>query len=76
MPVKRSVKKRNRCYVCFLGCNLERIKAVSKSLRNETIELKVAINLLKSLSEFFKSQRDLFDDYEEKASRIVGETQY
>ena len=55
---------------------LERINAVSKSLQNETIELKVAINLLKSLSEFLKSQRDLFDEYEEKASRIVDETQY
>ena len=36
----------------------------------------MAINLLKSLSEFLKSQRDLFDEYEEKASRIVDETQY
>ena len=36
----------------------------------------MAINLLKSLSEFLKSQRDLFDEYEEKASRIVDETRY
>ena len=60
----------------FWAVILERINAVSKSLQNETIELKVAINLLKSLSEFLKSQRDLFDEYEEKASRIVDETQY
>ena len=60
----------------FWAVILERINAVSKSLQNETIELKVVINLLKSLSEFLKSQRDLFDEYEEKASRIVDETQY
>eukprot|EP00731_Ephydatia_muelleri_P011481 Em0006g375a len=69
-------KKETAVMSVFWAVILERINAVSKSLQNETIELKVAINLLKSLSEFLKSQRDLFDEYEEKASRIVDETQY
>ena len=69
-------KKETAVMSVFWAVILERINAVSKSLQNKTIELKVAINLLKSLSEFLKSQRDLFDEYEEKASRIVDETQY
>ena len=69
-------KKETAVMSVFWAVILERINAVSKSLQNETIELKVAINQLKSLSEFLKSQRDLFDEYEEKASRIVDETQY
>ena len=48
-------KKKTAVMSVFWAVILERINAVSKSLQNETIELKVAINLLKSLSEFLKS---------------------
>ena len=46
-------KKETAVMSVFWAVILEKINAVSKSLQNETIELKVAINLLKSLSEFF-----------------------
>jgi len=55
----------------FWAVILERIDAVSKSLQKETIELKVTVDLLKSLSDFLTSQRDLFDEYEEKANEKV-----
>jgi len=53
----------------------KRVDAVSKLLQKETIELKAAVDLLKSLSDFLTSQRDLFDEYEEKANEQV-EPQY
>ena len=46
---------------------LERFNALSKSLQKKTIELQTAVNMLKSLSDFLTSERDLFDEYEEKA---------
>jgi len=55
----------------FWAVILKRIDAVSKSLQKETIELKAAVDLLKSLSDFLTSQRDLFDEYEEKANEKV-----
>jgi hypothetical protein len=59
----------------FWAVILERINAVSKSLQKETIELQTAVNMLQSLSDFLTSQRDLFDEYEEKANEKV-EAQY
>ena len=59
----------------FLTVILERFNAVSKSLQKETIELQTAVNMLKSLSDFLTSQRDLFDEYKEKANEKV-KTQY
>ncbi|KAL4100735.1 hypothetical protein QTP88_020769 [Uroleucon formosanum] len=41
---------------------------VSKSLQKETIELRTAIDLLKSLLKFLTSLRDKLDDYERKAN--------
>jgi len=46
----------------FWAVILKRIDAVSKSLQKETIDLKAAVDLLKSLSDFLTSQRDLFDE--------------
>ena len=71
-------KKETAFMPVFWAVILERIDAVNKSLQKETIELKAAVNLLKSLSDFVTSQRDLyhlFDEYEEKANEKV-ETQY
>jgi len=59
----------------FWAVILKRIDAVSRSLQKETIELKAVVDLLKSLSDFLTSQRDLFDEYEEKANEKV-EAQY
>lgn len=59
----------------FWAVILERIDAVSKSLQKETVELQTAVNMLKSLSDFLTSQRDLFDEYEERANEKV-EAQY
>lgn len=59
----------------FWAVILERIDAVSKSLQKETIELKSAVDLLKSLTDFLTSQRNQFDKYDEKAHEKV-EAQY
>lgn len=68
-------KKETAVMSVFWAVILERIDAVSKSLQKETIELQTAVNMLKSLSDFLTSQRDLFDEYEEKANEKV-EAQY
>ncbi|GFQ98697.1 uncharacterized protein TNCT_470091 [Trichonephila clavata] len=52
-----------------------RINGVSKSLQKKTIELRTAVDLLKSLLDFLISQRELFDDYETKANEKT-DTQY
>ena len=49
----------------------ERFNAVSKSLQKETIKLHTTVNVLKSLSDFLTSQRDLFDEYKEKTNENV-----
>ena len=68
-------KKETAVMSVFWAVILERIDAGSKSLQKETIELKAAVNLLKSLSDFVTSQRYLFDEYEGKANEKV-EAQY
>jgi len=68
-------KKETAIISVFWAVILKRIDAVSKSLQKETIELKAVVDLLKSLSDFLTSQRDLFDGYEVKANEKV-EAQY
>ena len=75
MSVTRPVEEEISRYVSLLSCHLGKIDAVGKSLQKETIELQTAVNMLKSLSDFLTSQRDLFDEYEEKANDKV-EAQY
>ncbi|GFQ85035.1 uncharacterized protein TNCT_75001 [Trichonephila clavata] len=53
----------------------DRINSVSKSLQKKTIELRTAVDLLKSLLDFLISQRELFDDYVTKANE-KNNTQY
>ena len=64
-------KKETAVMSVFWAVILERFDAVSKSLQKETIELQTAVNTLKSPSDFLTSQRDLFDEYEEKANEKV-----
>ena len=64
-------KKETAVLSVFWAVILERFNSVSKSLQKETIELQTAVNMLKSLSDFLTSQRDLFDEYEEKANEKV-----
>ena len=64
-------KKETAVMSVFWAVILERFDAVSKSLQKETIELQTAVNMLKSLSNFLTSQRDLLDEYEEKANEKV-----
>ena len=64
-------KKKTAVMSVFWAVILERFDAVSKSLQKETIEIQTAVNMLKSLSDFVTSQRDLFDKYEEKANEKV-----
>ena len=71
MFVTRPVKEENSLMSVFWAVILERLDAVSKSLQKEKIELQTAVNMLKSLSDFVTSQRDLFDEYEEKANEKV-----
>ncbi|GFR16025.1 uncharacterized protein TNCT_100261, partial [Trichonephila clavata] len=52
----------------FWAAILNRINGVSISLQKKTIELRTAVDLLKSLLDFLISQRELFDDYETKAN--------
>ncbi|KAL4706096.1 hypothetical protein ACJJTC_017876 [Scirpophaga incertulas] len=59
----------------FWAAILDRINGVSISLQKKTIELRTAVDLLKSLLDFLISQRDLFDDYETKANEKT-DTQY
>lgn len=63
-------KKENVIMASFWAVILDRINIASKSLQMETIELKTAINLLKSLLDFVKSQRESFGEYEKKANGI------
>ena len=64
-------KKKTAVMSVFWTVILERFDALSKSLQKEKIELQMAVNMLKSLSDFLTSQRDLFDEYEEKANEKV-----
>ena len=64
-------KKKTAVISIFWAVILERFDAVSKSLQKETIKLQTALNMLKSPSDFLTSQRDLFDEYEEKANEKV-----
>jgi len=68
-------KKETAVMSVFWAVILKRIDAASKSLQQETIELKATVDLLKSLSDFLTSQRYLFDEHEEKANEKV-EAQY
>lgn len=61
-------KKGNVFMAVFWAAILERINGVSKSLQNKTIELQTAVNLLKSLLDFLKFQREVFDDYESEVN--------
>ena len=64
-------KKETVVMSVFWAVILERFDAVNKSLQKETIELQTAVNMLKPLSDFLTSQKDLFDEYEEKANEKV-----
>ena len=55
-------KKETAVLSVFWAVILERLNAISKSLQKYTIELQTAVNMLKSLSDFLTSQRDLFDE--------------
>ncbi|KAL4719164.1 hypothetical protein ACJJTC_014022 [Scirpophaga incertulas] len=68
-------KKENAVMAVFWAAILDRINGVSISLQKKTIELRTAVDLLKSLLDFLISQRDLFDDYETKANE-KSDTQY
>lgn len=68
-------KKENAVMAVFWAAILDRINGVSISLQKKTIELRTAVDLLKSLLDFLISQRDLFDDYETKANEKT-DTQY
>ena len=64
-------KKETAVMSVFWAVILKRFDAVSKSLQKKTIELQTTVNMLKSLSDFLTSQRDLFDEYKEKANEKV-----
>ncbi|GFR10080.1 uncharacterized protein TNCT_578021 [Trichonephila clavata] len=68
-------KKENAVMAVFWAAILDRINGVRKSLQKKTIELRTAVDLLKSLLDFLISQRELFDDYETKAN-VKTNTQY
>lgn len=70
--LKDSEKKENAIMSVFWAAILDRINGVSISLQKATIELRTAVDLLKSLLDFLLSQRDSFNDYELKASEISG----
>ena len=55
-------KKETAVMSVFRAVILERFNAVNKSLQRETIELQMAVNMLKSLSDFLTLQGDLFDE--------------
>ncbi|CAH0405833.1 unnamed protein product [Chilo suppressalis] len=61
-------KKENVVMAVFWATILERINGVSLSLQKSSIELRTAVDLLKSLLDFLLAQRELFDDYEMKAN--------
>ena len=64
-------KKETAVMSVFWVVILKKFNAVSKSLQKETIELQAAVNRLISLSDFLTSQRDLLDEYKEKANKKV-----
>ncbi|GBP96777.1 hypothetical protein EVAR_72063_1 [Eumeta japonica] len=68
-------KNENAVMAVFWAAILDRINGVSISLQKKTIELRTAVDLLKSLLDFLISQRELFDDYETKANEKT-DTQY
>ncbi len=68
-------KKENAVMAVFWAAILDRINGVSISLQKPTIELRTAVDLLKSLLDFLLLQRELFDDYEMTANEKI-DTQY
>ena len=52
----------------FWPAVLERINGVSTSLRKPIIDLRTAVDLLKSLLDFLLSQRELFENNEMKVN--------
>ena len=54
----------------MLAVILERIDVVNKLLQEEMIELKAAVNLLKSLSDFVTSQRDILLNTKRRTKKL------
>ncbi|XP_033212222.1 zinc finger MYM-type protein 1-like [Belonocnema kinseyi] len=73
--LKESEKKENAVMTIFWAAILDQINGVSISLQKPTIELRTAVDLLKSLLDFLLLQRELFDDYEIKANEKT-DTEY
>jgi hypothetical protein len=51
---------------------LQRTNETSKRLQSETIDLGLAVTLLKSLADFVRQQRDRFDDFRNAAALLCG----
>ena len=51
---------------------LDRINATSKKLQSPTIDLKSAVELLRSLELYFETLRDRFSDFEKNAKKLLN----